>query len=318
MGLSRIRDWFRLDGVGKGVFCEFPTFDIPRRSIIIIPDANSTERINIVTNFEQAFGDTERAAESALKSAGVVARHGRALMRAAKAGNIAAVKRSQADLDEAMKALRQEVDNANSVWPFQEEDEERYLRDDYAGELIAAAREIGLSIYEQDDALISYPSVVRILPGDRAVRIDRKLERGVRPSHLADALLKNQNKTSGFRPNQFLESLYNVYSDIVSESESGANKDMIAGSARTLRLARIYSLLTALPGSRRDYGRYDFARDLYTIDSEGPRVTRRGHRVSFPASTGTRRPRASDVFDFIAPDGQRVTYYGIRFSEDGG
>lgn len=271
-----------------------------------------------MTNFEQAFSDTERAAESALKSAGAVTRHAKALVRAAKAGNIAAVKRSQSDLDEALKTLRQEVDNANSVWPFQDEEEERYLQDGYAGELIAAAREVGLSIYEQDAALISYPSVVRILPGDRAVRIDRRLERGVRPSHLADALLKNQNKTSGFRPNQFLESLYSVYADIVSESESGSDRGMMGGSARTLRLARIYSLLTALPGSGRDYGRYDFARDLYTIDSEGPRVTRRGFRVAFPASTGTRRPRASDLFDFIAPDGQRITYYGIRFSEDAG
>ena len=271
-----------------------------------------------MTNFEQAFSDTERAAESALKSAGVVTRRARALIGAAKAGNVSAVKRSQADLDEAMKALRQEVDNANSVWHFQDEEEERYLRDGYADELIAAAREIGLSIYKQDDVLISYPSVVRILPGERAVRIDRRLERGVRPSHLANSLLKNQSKTSGFRPNQFLESLYSVYSDIVSESESNSGADMIAGSARTLRLARIYSLLTSLPGSGRDYGRYDFARDLYTIDSEGPRVTRRGYRVAFPASTGTRRPRASDLFDFIGPDGQRITYYGIRFSEDAG
>ena len=118
-----------------------------------------------MTTFEQAFSDTERAADSALKSAGVVNRHARALMRAAKAGNIAAVKRAQSDLDEAMKALRQEVDNANSVWPFHEDEEERYLQDGYADELIAAAQDAGLSVYKQDAALISYPSIVRILPG---------------------------------------------------------------------------------------------------------------------------------------------------------
>ena len=49
---------------------------------------------------------------------------------------------------------------------------------------------------------------VRILHGDRAVRIDRKLERGIRPSHLANTLLKNQRKRSGFSPARFLESLH--------------------------------------------------------------------------------------------------------------
>ncbi len=267
-----------------------------------------------MANFEQAFGDTERAAESALKSAGVVARHGKALIRAAKAGNIAAVKRSQADLDEAMKALRQEVDNANSVWPFQEDEEERYLQDDYAGELIAAAGEDSLQIHKQDDDLVVYPSVLRIDPGDRAVRIDGRRENNIRPSHLVKTLLENQKKTGRFRPNQILESLYAIYSQIVSES----SEEMIATGGRVVPLARIYNLLIAFPGIRRDYRRTEFAFNLYAIETEGPRVTRRGYRVDFPSSTGTRRRRASDLFQCIAPDGQRVTYYGIRFSEDAG
>ena len=265
-------------------------------------------------NFEQAFSDTERAADSALKSAGAVNTQARALMRAAKAGNIAGVKRAQAGMVEATKSLRQEVDNANAVWPFQEEDEERYLQDGYAAELTAAAQDAGLSIYEQDSALISYPSIVRILPGERAVRIDRKLERGIRPSHLAETLLKNQRKRSGFSPARFLESLYAVYSDIAGESES--DKDMVGGIGRVVPLARIYRLMTSLPGASRDYGRNDFARDLYAIETEGPSATRRGHSVSFHSSTGTRQPRANLLFEFIAPDGQRITYYGVRFSED--
>ena len=265
-------------------------------------------------NFEQAFSDTERAADSALKSAGAVNTQARALMRAAKAGNIAGVKRAQAGLVEATKSLRQEVDNANAVWPFQAEDEERYLQDGYAAELTAAAQDAGLSIYEQDSALISYPSIVRILPGERAVRIDRKLERGIRPSHLAETLLKNQSKRSGFSPASFLRALYTVYSDIASESES--DKDMIGGSGRVVPLARVYRLMTALPGISSDYGRNDFARDIYAIETEGPRVTRRGYRVDFPSSTGTRQPRASDLFHCIAPNGHRIPYYGVRFSED--
>ena len=174
-------------------------------------------------------------------------------------------------------------------------------------------RRCGVRVPSRQSAGGAPPSVaVRILAGDCAVRIDRGLERGIRPSHLAETLLKNQRKRSGFSPARFLESLYAVYSDIVSESES--NKGMIGESGRVVPLARIYRLLTALPGVSRDYGRNDFARDLYAISTEGPRVTRRGYRVELPASTGTRR--RADLFEFIAPDGQRITYYGVRFSED--
>ncbi len=78
-------------------------------------------------------------------------------------------------------------------------------------------------------------------------------------------------------------------------------------------LSRIYKLITALPGVSRDYDRTDFARDIYTLDAEGPRQTRRGRIVSFPASTGTRR--RIDIFSFVAPNGENHEYYGIKFSD---
>ena len=81
-----------------------------------------------------------------------------------------------------------------------------------------------------------------------------------------------------------------------------------------VRLSKIYRLLTSLHGISRDYGRSDFARDLYLLDADGPRRTRRGAEVSFPSSTGT-RTLSRDLFEFIGPDGHSVTYYGIRFIE---
>ena len=269
-----------------------------------------------MTNFEQAFSDTERAADAASESARLLTNRARALAKAAKTGNIAHIRREQANLNSAMVALNQEVDNANSVWPFQDEDEERYLQDGYVGELTAAAREKSLQIHKQDDDLVVYPSIVRIDPGDRAVRIDGKKDSNIRPSHLVKTLLDNQKKTGRFRPNQILESLYAVYSQIVSETKPSG--EMAVTGGRVVPLARIYNLLIAFPGIRRDYRRTEFAFNLYAIETEGPRVTRRGFRVDFPSSTGTRRRRASDLFQCIAPDGQRITYYGIRFSEDAG
>ena len=263
-----------------------------------------------MVSFEQAFSDTERAADSTLKSAADLVRQARALKKAAQTGNIAAVKRSQDRLDEALGALRQEVVNAISSWPFDDDDEKQYLNDHYADELRHAAEELGLDIHERDGRLISHPSIVRILPGERAVRVDRKKVSNIRPSHLADFLLANQNKSSGFRPNRFLESLYTVYSDIVSGESSSR---MVEGPGPVVPLVRIYKLLTSLPGAGREYDRSDFARDLYILDANGPHRTRRGALVSFHASTGAKSDR--DLFSFIGPDGQSVVYYGIRFTE---
>ena len=261
-------------------------------------------------SFEQAFSDTERAAKSARESARRLEAQARALERAAKTGDIARIKSAQSGMDDALKVLRQEVDNAKSIWPFQEEGEKQYLDDQYASELISAAEGIGLSIYERDRSLISYPSIVRVLPSDRSVRIDRKKVSTIRPSHLADQLLKNQQKPLRRLPMTYLNALYMVYSDIVSEDSSDR---VVKSSGRVVPLSRIYRLLTSLPSSRREYSRNDFARDLYILDSDGPKRTNSGAVVSFPSSTGAKRP--SDLFYFIGPDGQSVEYYGIRFTE---
>ena len=263
-------------------------------------------------SLEQVFGDTERAAESALKAAKELGSQAKALEKAAKNGNIAAIKRAQGKLADTLSSLQQEVQNAASSWPFTDEQVEQYLSDRYTDELQNAAAGVGLRIYERDGNLISYPSIVRVLPREKSVMVDRKRNSAIRPSHLAEQLLRNQTKTSGFSSARFLESLYTVYSGILSREDSGrlVNCDSIV-----VPLMKIYKLITALPGAGGEYDRSDFARDLYMLDAEGPRQTRRGATVSFPSSTGTRR-RSSDLFTFVGPEGQSVEYYGLRFSED--
>ena len=263
-----------------------------------------------VLNFEQAFEDTEQAADSTLKSARTLVSRVNALKKAANTGNVAAIRRAQSELDDALNALRQEVHNAKSIWPFQEEEEKQYLDEQYTNELIRVAEEKGLNIYERDGSLISYPSIVRVLPGDRAVRIDRKRVPTIRPSHLADLLLKNQQKPLRRLPMTYLNALYTVYSDIVSGDSSDR---MVNSIGRVVPLSRVYKLLTSLPGSSREYDRSDFARDLYIIDSYGPNRTTRGAVVSF---IGPRRA-SRNTFSFVGPDGQGVDYFGIRFTEEG-
>ena len=258
----------------------------------------------MTTSFEQACHDTETAAASTLKSATDLTKLARALQKAAKEGNVAAIKRTASRLDDALDALRQEVANAVATWPFEDGEEADYLRQHYAVELRSVAEQSGLAIYERDGNLISYPSIVRILAGEQAVRIDKKRVSALRPSYLAGMLASNQKKQPRFRSDLFLESLYKVYRQFADPGE--LLKEPV------MPLARIYEIFTSLPGSSREYDKTEFARSLYFLESNGPTHTRSGARVSFPAATGTRSARGT--FPFVGPDGQVITYYGIQFS----
>ncbi len=78
----------------------------------------------------------------------------RALEKAAKEGNIAAAKRAQRSMSEAINSLRREVANSVESWPFEEEEEQQYLSGDYGQELRSVAAEKGLDIYERDGRII--------------------------------------------------------------------------------------------------------------------------------------------------------------------
>lgn len=263
-----------------------------------------------MASFEQAFSDMEKAAASTAKSATDLTKLARALEKAAKDGNIAAAKRAQRGMSEAISALQREVAGSVESWPFGEDAEQQYLSDGYGQELRDVAAGKGLEIYERDGRLIAHPSVLRVLPSARAVRIDKKQVSTIRPSRLTDILLDIQRKPPRFPAGRFLEALYQVYAEITREDDSG--RLTTARQGRVVQLERVYRLFTSQPGSEREYNRTDFTRDLYLLDRDGPKTTQRGMQVSFPASSGTRGSQG--VFSFVAPDGQVVTYYGIQFS----
>ena len=260
--------------------------------------------------FEQAFDDTEKAANSVLESATALAKLARRLQKAAREGNINAIKKARVSLGGAMASLTQTVTNAVETWPFVEEEEEKYLQKHYADELCDVAAEKGVSIHERDGVLISFPSVVRILPKDRAVRIDKSKQAILRPSRLTEMLAEQQKKPPRFKTDAFLNSLHKVYS-LLTRTQSSP---LLTGTSDpVVPLVNIYEALTSLPGSSREYSRIDFAREIYLLEDSGALSTKvGGSRASFPSSTGTKR--AKDTFTFVNPDGQVITYYGIQFS----
>ena len=263
--------------------------------------------------FEEGFAAAESAAESVLKALNEAAGIARQMRKASQDGNIGAVRRQGERLDSAVNLIRQEVANASTAWPFTPDEERRYLEEKFGIELQDEANRRGLQVFERDGRLIAHPSVVRVLPGDRAVRIDRRQSSTIRPSKLVADLEKLQNSPPRFRPQPFLESLYNAYLDLAQPDT--ADRLKLGGVGQVVRLDRMYNLFTGLPGSNREYSRLDFSRDLYSLQESGVREVRSGARVSFPASTGTRSPRGS--LSFVGPTGETVLFYGVQFTGGG-
>ena len=127
-------------------------------------------------SFEEAFDNATRVADQALKANKDLSKQLHGLRKASLAGNITAVKREQGRLSEALDELTQAVNDAGVAWPFDDEQEVQYLKaaDGYGAELRRVASEKGLLIRERDGHLICHPFIVRIIPGERAVRIDKK------------------------------------------------------------------------------------------------------------------------------------------------
>jgi hypothetical protein len=70
-------------------------------------------------------------------------------------------------------------------------------------------------------------------------------------------------------------------------------------------------VLTLLPGS--DYSLLDFTRDLYFLDISDVEKTRKGFRMSLPASTSSRE-RSARVLKFVTRDGYEKNYVAIKFT----
>lgn len=87
-------------------------------------------------------------------------------------------------------------------------------------------------------------------------------------------------------------------------------KGLFPDSGTVIPLLEIYELFTLLPGQAKEYSRHEFARDIYLLDRTGVVATKKGARVSLPASTRL----VSRTLSVINEHGEEKRYYGIAFS----
>jgi hypothetical protein len=253
---------------------------------------------------ETTLQQTEADADASLRAAAAAARSLKRLRAVVHDGNVREVRSALVAAEQNVEALRQQVEQTVNAWQL---DEASYFNSGaYTAELLATAERMQLSIYEQDDRLYCYPSLLRVLPSERTLLIDRARERRLRPSIVVEHLRTLQGRPPRFRPEAFLEALFKAYRAIVQRQ----NSKVEVGSVE--RLARVYELFTLLPGQSREYSSHEFARDIYLLDRSGTTETRDGFVVSFPASTGTKSP--GGVITAITESGQERRYWGIAFT----
>jgi hypothetical protein len=217
---------------------------------------------------------------------------------AARTGNLRDLKRLVAAAVDSAEAYRREIQRAETSWEFSAED---YLAsDEYLDELRATAAELGVGgVRVLDGRLYSYPHIVRVEARDLALRIGKKKDARVRPSHVATMLRAAQAKPQQGNLAPVLHAIEQAYLHL-TKGELG----------HPVLLRQIHEVLTLLPGSAKEYSLEDLVMDLYRLDLSGPHVTRANNRFDLPASTSTRGGRG---IRFATRDGEEKLYSTIRF-----
>lgn len=252
---------------------------------------------------EDLLAATEAEAERAVGVTKRLASAAAAARKAAATGDLRGLRRSFAAAEEALADAAEAIGQLGESWPLSEDEEAQLLASGaFTAELMEQARVAGLAIFEQDGVITTYPSLVRVLPRQGAVSIDRKPHRQIRPSRLAAHLKRLQDREPSLNPERFAEMLFAAYR--ILAPEPGA----------MVRLSDVHRALTLLPGSAREYGLQEFARDVYLLDRSGRTTTRSGARLRISTGATAARERRN-LLSVMTRDGVEKTYYGIEFSE---
>ncbi len=251
--------------------------------------------------FEGALAATEAEVDAALRAAAAVTRELRKAKVAAARGQVRDLRRA---LTAATVSAAESVQAATSAEASFDFDDQQHLASGaFAAELVDAAAAANVTMVESDQRLLCYPSLIKVLPADAAIEIDRRRERRLRPTVLVALLAAAQKRPPRFRAEAFLESLETAY-DLVRASQG--KRDGVV-----FPLVDLWSVLTLLPGQQREYSKPEFARDLYLLDASGLATAKSGRALRWHASTGT---RGTGTLVTVAQSGQQQRYWGVSFA----
>jgi len=253
---------------------------------------------------EDALAALEADAATLLKAVAALGRIAKRAKTAAEHGTVRDIPQALAGAEQLAEDVSESAERLRAGWRF--DVETWFTSGAYAKELLAAALEGGVSAFESDDRILCYPVIVQVSTTDTSIVIDKKKERRIRPTVVVAGLSSLQQREPKFKPEAFIESLATAYDFVI------AARSMRPGAPA--RLVDLHGLLTIMPGSAREYTRPEFARDIYLLDQSGVVTTRRGRRMSLPASALT---RSAGVLRTVTRTGQEKDYAGISFEGAG-
>jgi hypothetical protein len=280
-----------------GAFRDSPN----RRSIAADGNGNGMS-----TNLDQELDRLDTALAAAERQAMAVLAGIKGLRRQAATGTVAGLAKKLEQLPAAAAPLAEVLRAAGENFDY---DAEAAFSDGaYLAALRAEAATKGLVMVERDGRITAFPLLLKLEPGIPAVRIGKKLERQLRPGVLTGVLKKAQD-SAAFNPEAFLEMLFRAATHL---ARADARADEPAPGA-VVPLLDIHELLTLRPGAAAEYPREAFAVDLLRLDRAPDTTTRRGHRFSLPASTGSKGRARLTVYD---EHGAEHVYVGIAFRRE--
>lgn len=245
---------------------------------------------------ESSLAAIEAEADAALAALTALVRTLKAVKASAANGQVRDLEKAIGNTAGQIESVQEQIERLSTAWTF---DTREYMESGaYTEELMAAIEKENLKAVFRDGRILCFPSLLRVLPGDAAVEMDRKKVRRLRPRLIAQELKRHQGKKSGLRSEQFIEILHEAYVPLASQ-QKGMN---------VVRLLDIYDILTLLPQAA-DYSKQEFARDLLQLDMSDVRKTKSGARIRFSASTLAR----TSALTAVSPQGETKIYAGVEF-----
>lgn len=262
--------------------------------------------MEVLPSLEAALADIQQRITTATNSTKHLASALATAQKSSANGDLPKLRRALKDAADALKVTQVDIGNTTSAWNFDEETEQEYFRSGrFITELKAEAELVHLNLQEDEGQLMCYPSIVKIDVGRRQVFIDKKPYKFIRPKVLVAYLRDVQRQPPRFKPAAFIESLYTAW-DYARHYNSGFHE-----LSRGVRVDKMYAALTIAPGSSKEYTKQEFGRDLYLLEASGVRTTRKGAKIFFSRSTGTKE--ATGVISVVDDQGRKVLYSSIEF-----
>ena len=252
-------------------------------------------------SLEDALDDIERAADGAVRNAAAVLTEAKRVKAAAASGQLRALRQSLESVARLADLATDSVRDLKARWTF---DEQAYFASGaYTAEVLGIAAEEGsvrLRVRRSDPELpgdrfvvgVGYRRPDRQEKGPEGSSVGARADLEGAPGQAAQVQARGLPRGTGRRVRPGCR---------VASGQTGA----------TVKLADIYSVLTVLPGSSRDYTRQELARDLYLLDQSGVTIARDGRTLELPASALT---RGSGVLRTVTRSGQEKLYAGLSFT----